>query len=236
MTRQIEGRNAVIEALNSKTKIEEIYVQKDIDDPKINQILKYRFAKLVPKHELDKMSKTRRHQGVIAIATDKEKIKLKPFIENIYDRKENPLIVVLSGAVYEHNLGTVLRSAECFGAHLVIIPKNTFGLTANVTKASAGASEHIPVLQTDLFQGLKELQQLGLKIIGLNEKSKTKLQNSKLNLPLAIIVGAEDKGINENFNKYIDEFLKIKMTGKINSLNMAAAASVCLYEVSRQKG
>lgn len=234
MTRQIEGRNAVLEAIKAKTQIKKIYVQDNIDDSKINKIKQNKNVILVSKHKLEAMSKTRRHQGVIAIAKDKPKLKLDAFIEDIYDKNQTPLFILLSGNIYEHNLGSVLRSSECFGVHAVIISKNSFGLTPNVAKSSAGASEHIPLIKMDLHTALKIMQKKGLKTVGLSEKSNTMISDSQLNCPLCIIVGAEDKGIKDSLEKYTDEFVKIPMKGKINSLNMAAACSISLYEVSRQ--
>lgn len=231
--RQIEGRNACIEAIKAKSKINKIYVQEDLNDPKLNQIKKSKNVELVFKQKLDSMSKTKRHQGVIAIAEDFPKIKLKSFIEEIYNKNQTPLIILLAGVVYEHNLGSVLRSAECFGANAVILSKKSFGLSPAVIKASAGASEYIPIIQMDLHAALKEMHKLGLKTIALSEKSDKLIGEAKLDCPLCIIIGAEDKGINESIKKYIDEYVKISMKGKINSLNMAVAASVGLYEATK---
>ena len=235
MTRQIEGRNAVLEAIKAKTQIERIYVQDNVDDPKLDQIKQNNNVFFVTKHKLEAMSKTRRHQGVIAIAKDKPKLKLDEFIENVYNKNQTPLFILLSGNAYEHNLGSVLRSSECFGVHAVITSKNSFGLTPNVVKSSAGASEHIPLIKMDLHAALKIIQKKGLKTVGLSEKSTTLISKSKLNCPLCIIVGAEDKGIKDSLEKYTDEFVKIPMKGKINSLNMAAACSISLYETNKQR-
>ena len=233
--RQIEGRNPVLEAIKANSKINKIYIQQDIKDPKIDTIKKSMSFEEVPKQKLDSISKTKRHQGVIALAEEFPKKKLNNFIEGIHNKNQTPLIILLAGVVYEHNLGSVLRSAECFGVNAVVLSKKSFGLSPAVIKSSAGASEYIPVIQMDLHSALKIMHKLGLKIIALSEKSDKLIKDTNLNCPLCIIIGAEDKGINNSLEKYIDEHVKIPMKGKINSLNMATAASVGLYESIKQR-
>ena len=238
MTRNIEGRNPVTEALRSKTKIRAVYIELATKDhPRIQAIVKLAQEKKIDVQELEdlsRMAKTKRYQGVIAIAEGEDKIKLKDVIDSAFDRREIPLFVVLSGTVYEYNLGSVMRSADAAGATAVIASQNSFGLSPVVAKSSAGASEHVTFIQDNLFNALKTLRDAGIKIVALKE-GKQSIYESRLDVPLALIVGAEDKGVNSGFDKFIDEYAGIPMKGKISSLNMAAAASIAMFEANRQR-
>lgn len=236
--RQIEGRNPVLEALRAGTKISKIYFSEHIEKDKrieeIEALARKKYIK-IEEADLSKMEKSKRCQGVIAMAESSTNKDLKTIIEEVYARNEKPLVILLSGTVYEHNLGSVLRSAECAGACVVIAPKEAIGLTPLVIKSSAGASEHIPFLKGDIFQFLKDLRELGLFIVALSEKSERTIYESNLNCPLCIVVGAEDVGVRKSIEKYIDEFLKIPIKGKIESLNMGVASAVAMFECLRQK-
>jgi 23S rRNA (guanosine2251-2'-O)-methyltransferase len=236
--RNIEGRNPVTEALKSKTKIKTVYIELATKDhPRIQAIIKAAEEKKIPVQELEslsKMAKTKRYQGVIAIAEGEYKVKLKDVIEASFDKPEKPLFIVLSGTVYEHNLGSVMRSADAAGADAVIVSQNSFGLSPVVTKSSAGASEHVTFIQDNLFNAIKQLRDSGIKIMALKEGQKS-LFECRLDVPLAIIIGAEDKGVNSGFDKFIDETAGIPMRGKMSSLNMAVAASVAMFEANRQR-
>jgi len=237
--RQIEGRNPVYESLRAGNAVEKIIVQNSSkDDPRIKEILKLAKGniKIEFREEIDTISKTnKRHQGIIAFAKDFEKIKLPDVINKAYESGKKPLVILLSGTVYEHNLGSVLRSSECFGADAVIISNKSFGLTPIVIKSSAGASEHIPVIKTDLHLALKDMQKLGLKISAISEKAKISINKTNLDVPICIIVGTEDSGIMSSLEKFIDEHIRIDTSGKVESLNMASACSIALYETSRQR-
>ena len=236
--RQIEGRNPVLEALRAGTKLTRIYFSENLEkDKRLEEIEALAKKKHIPIEEKDlsKMEKSKRCQGVIAEAESSTNKDIKNLIEEAYARNEKPLVIVLSGAVYEHNLGSVLRSAECAGACAVIVPKDSIGLSPLVVKSSSGASEHIPLLKGDIFQFLKDLRELGLNIVALSEKAQKSIYDSNLNCPLCIIIGAEDAGIRKSVEKYIDESLSIPIKGKIESLNMGVAAAVAMYECVRQK-
>jgi len=238
--RQIEGRNPVLEALKAGTKISKIYVKENLEEnARIKEILKLAKKKNIQiekKDSLREISKTKgRHQGIIAEAGDKKKYDIEEIIEKVYSENRKPLVLVFSGIDYEHNLGNIMRTSDCVGVDLIIVPRKSFGLSASVVKSSSGASEYVPLIKTNIFAALKKLRELGLKIIGLQENNKKTIYDSNFDLPLGIVVGKEDKGINEQLNKYIDEKISIPMKGKISSLNLAIAGSVCLYEVLRQR-
>ena len=236
--RQIEGRNPVLEALRASTPITEIYTKKELKkDERISEIIEIAKKKNIPVTETDikDLSQTGRDQGIIAMAEFKDFGSLQGIIEKAYEEERMPLVIILSGIVYEHNLGRILRTAESTGVDAVIMPKNGFGLTPAVVKASAGASEHIPLFHENLFSTLKLLRKKGCKVIGMKEGKNKSIYNTNLNIPLVIVLGAEDEGIKPTLDKYIDEYISLPMKGKIESLNVAVAASVCLYEVIRQK-
>jgi 23S rRNA (guanosine2251-2'-O)-methyltransferase len=236
--RQIQGRNPVIEALRAKKPIVKILIQESIEkDSRINEILDLankNSIKIIKTKNLDNFSKER-HQGIIAFAEEEKEKSIKNIIEKIYKKNKIPLVILVSDVEYEHNLGKILRSADCFQADAVIVSKNAFKITPVVSKSSAGASEHINLIHSNLFSAMKYLRKQGLKIIGLKQFSDKKIFNSNLKCPLAIVIGSEHKGINESLEKYIDEFVSIPIYGKIDSLNMATALSISLYEVIRQR-
>ena len=230
MIRQIEGRNPVHEVLKTKKHITKIFVEENKqDNVKVKKILELARQKKVHvevKQFISNLAKTPRHQGVIAYVEDQE-YKLK-------DLEMPSFVVVVSGVDYEHNLGSIIRSAESAGANAIIVPRKT-EISPVVVKSSAGASEHIPIIKMDIFTALKELRHSGLKVIALKEDSKLNLFKSNLNCPIVIIVGKEDTGVNTGLDKYVDEFLSIPMYGHLSSLNMAVAASVAMFETVRQK-
>ena len=132
------------------------------------------------------------------------------------------------------NLGTLIRSAEAAGANCIIVPRKT-KISPLVIKSSAGAISHIPVIEENLFTALKHFRKIGLIVYGLDEEAKTTIYNANLNQPIVLVIGKEDSGLNESSSKYIDEYLKIPMYGKMNSLNMAVSASIAMFETIRQK-
>ncbi len=230
MKKQIEGRNPVYETLRSKTKITKIFIEENKKEhPRIKQIIDMANKQNIPvlmRDYISSFSETERHQGIIAYA-DKKILKLKDI--------ENPkLVILISGSDYDTNLGTLIRSAEVAGADCVILPKNT-KMTPHVVKSSAGATEHIPIIQENLFNALKHFRKLSLIVYALDEKSKKSIYDSNLNMPIVLIVGKEDTGVNDSLSKYVDEFISIPVKGKISSLNMAVSASIAMFEAIRQK-
>lgn len=230
MKRQIEGRNPVYELLRTKKHVTKVLIEENKkDNERIKKILELAQKKQVPveiKQFISNLAKTPRHQGVIAFVVDDE-YRLK-------DIKNPNFVIVVSGVDYEHNLGSIIRSAESSGADALIVPRKT-DISPVVVKSSAGASEHIPIIKTDVFAALKELRNSGMKIVALKEGSKLSLYKSNLNCPLVLIVGKEDTGINTGLDKYVDEYVSIPMKGNISSLNMAVAGSVAMFEAVRQK-
>jgi len=237
----IEGRNAVIEALRAGTPIDKVYIAKGETDAALGHIAaKAREAGIAvvdcDRRKLDGMSVTHAHQGVIAVAAVREYADVADILQAARDKGEPPLIVVCDELSDPHNLGAVIRTAECAGAHGVIIPKRrSAGLTAVVAKTSAGAVSHVPVARVpNLTACLKELKEEGVWVFGTAVDAKTTIYQADLKGPAAIVIGSEGPGMGRLVKETCDVLLTIPMKGKLNSLNASAAAAILLYEAVRQ--
>ena len=238
----IEGRNAVIEALRTGTAIDKIYLAKGETDKTLGHIAsKARDAGIVvvdaDRRKLDAMSRTHSHQGVIALAAVREYVTVDSILKIAEDRGEKPLLVVCDEISDPHNLGAILRTAECAGAHGVIIPKRrSAGLTAIVAKTSAGAVSYVPVARVaNISATLKELQDKGVWIFGTAAGGNTSLYKADLKGAAAIVIGSEGDGMSRLVAESCDFLVSIPMKGKISSLNASAAAAILLYEAVRQR-
>lgn len=238
----IEGRNAVLEALRAGTALDKVYLQKGETDKTLGHIAsKARAAGAVvveaDRRKLDAMSQTHAHQGVIALAAARAYASLEDILQAAADKGEPPLLVVCDELSDPHNLGAVIRTAECAGAHGVIIPKRrSAGLTAVVAKTSAGAVAHVPVARVpNLPALLKDLKKQGLWVFGADAGGSTPLYEADLKGPAAIVVGSEGSGMSRLVAETCDFLISIPMRGKLNSLNASAAAAILLYEAVRQR-
>lgn len=238
----IEGRNAVIEALRAGTAIDKIYLAKGDTDSAPGHIANTARANGVvvvnaDRRKLDEMSRTHAHQGVIAVAAVREYASIEDIFQRAEEQGEAPLIVLCDELSDPHNLGAVIRTAECAGAHGVVIPKRrSAGLTAIVAKTSAGAVSHIPVARVpNLTALMKELQKRGVWIFGAEMNGTTSLYEADLKGPAAIVIGSEGSGMSRLVAETCDFTVSIPMKGKINSLNASAAAAILLYEAVRQR-
>ena len=236
----IEGRNAVIEALRAGTAIDKIYLAKGDTDSALGHIANTARANGVvvvnaDRRKLDEMSRTHAHQGVIAVAAVRAYASIEDIFQRAEERGEAPLIVLCDELSDPHNLGAVIRTAECAGAHGVVIPKRrSAGLTAIVAKTSAGAVSHIPVARVpNLTALMKELQKRGVWIFGAEMNGNTSLYEADLKGPAAIVIGSEGSGMSRLVAETCDFTVSIPMKGKINSLNASAAAAILLYEAVR---
>ena len=229
----IEGRNAVIEALRAGETIDKIYLQKGETDKTLGHIAsKARAAGVVvveaDRRKLDAMSRTHAHQGVIALAAVREYVSVESILQAARDKGEAPLLVVCDEISDPHNLGAIIRTAECAGAHGVVIPKRrSAGLTAVVAKTSAGAVAHVPVARVPNIPALlKDLKKQGVWVFGTAADLKG---------PAAIVIGSEGDGMTRLAAENCDFLVSIPMRGKLNSLNASAAAAILLYEAVRQR-
>ena len=238
----IEGRNAVIEALRAGTAIDKIYLQKGETDKTLGHIAsKARAAGTVvveaDRRKLDAMSRTHAHQGVIALASVREYVSVESILNAAREKGEAPLLVVCDEISDPHNLGAIIRTAYCAGAHGVIIPKRrSAGLTSVVAKTSAGAVSYLPVARVpNLPALLKDLKGQGVWVFGTAAGGTTDLYHADLKGPAAIVIGNEGDGMSPLVRKNCDVTVHIPMEGKISSLNASAAASILLYEAVRQR-
>jgi 23S rRNA (guanosine2251-2'-O)-methyltransferase len=238
----IEGRNAVIEALRAGTNIDKIFIMKGEVDSALGHIASTARSKGIvvadaDKRKLDNMSRTHAHQGVIAVASVREYATVDDILQAARDKGEAPLLVICDELSDPHNLGAVIRTAECAGAHGVVIPKRrSAGLTAVVAKTSAGAVSHIPVARVaNLPSLLKELKKEGVWVFGTAADGTTPLYEADLKGPAAIVIGSEGDGMSRLVSETCDFLVSIPMKGKLNSLNASAAAAILLYEAVRQR-
>ena len=238
----IEGRNAVIEALRAGTAVDKIYLQRGETDRTLGHIAsRARAAGIVvveaDRRKLDAMSRTHAHQGVIALSAVREYAGVEDILRAAADRGEPPLVVVCDEISDPQNLGAIIRTAECAGAHGVIIPKRrSAGLTAIVAKTSAGAVAHVPVARVPNIPALlKDLKKQGVWVFGTAADGDTALYTADLKGPAAIVIGSEGTGMTRLATENCDFLVSIPMRGKLSSLNASAAAAILLYEAVRQR-
>ncbi len=238
----IEGRNAVIEALRAGVTIDKIFIMKGETDATLGHIASSAREKGIvvvdaDRRKLDGMSRTHSHQGVIALAAVREYATVEDILQAARDKGEAPLIVVCDELSDPHNLGAVIRTAECAGAHGVVIPKRrSAGLTAVVAKTSAGAVAHLPVARVPNIPSLlKQLKEEGVWVFGTAADGSTTLYQADLKGPAAIVIGSEGDGMGRLVAENCDFKVSIPMKGRINSLNASAAAAILLYEAVRQR-
>ena len=238
----VEGRNAVIEALRAGRALDKIYIARGEQDKALRFIAQKGKAagaviSEVDRRKLDAMSVTHAHQGVIAVAAVREYSTVADILAIAAERGEAPLVVVCDEISDPHNLGAIIRTAECAGAHGVVIPKHrSAGITAVVEKTRAGAVEHMAVARVGNLAGaLKELQEAGVWIFGTAADGDRSLWEADLKGPAALIIGSEGSGMSRLTRDSCDFLVSIPLRGKVSSLNASNAAAVVLYEAVRQR-
>ena len=239
---QLEGRNALQEALKSGRTIDKVFIADGETDRGLQRLAaqaKEAGAVVVPvdRRKLDMMSTTHSHQGVIALAAAHVYYTIDDILEEAASRGQTPLIVICDELSDPHNLGAIMRSAECAGAHGVIIPKRrSVGLTATVAKASAGAVEYMKVARvTNINNAINELKEKGVWVFGTAAEGSIPMYKADLTGPTAIVIGNEGDGMSQLVRKNCDVMVHIPMEGRITSLNASAAAAILLYEAVRQR-
>ena len=235
------GRNAVMELLLGERDVDKIFVAKGEREGSITKIIGIATERKIPMIEVDKtrldtMASGARHQGVIAMAAEHNYSTVDEIFEYAESLGQKPFIAVLDGVEDPHNLGAIIRSAECAGVHGIIIPKRrAVGLTSTVAKASAGAIEYMRVARvTNIATTIDELKERGMWIyaadMGGEEYHKADLTGS-----VAVVLGSEGFGISRLVKEKCDFTLSIKLHGNVNSMNVSCAAAVIFTEVARQK-
>ena len=238
----IEGRNAVIEALRAGRPIDKIFIAKGERDRTLGHIAARARDAGVPvveadSRKLDAMSPFGAHQGVIAQAAVRAYCTLEELLAVAHERGETPFLIACDEVSDPHNLGAIIRTAECAGAHGVIIPKRrSAGLTATVDKTSAGAAEHMAVARVaNLPSALEALKKQGLWIYGAAAEGSAPLWKTDFTGPVCMVIGSEGDGMGRLVRECCDFTVSIPLLGKVSSLNASAAAAVLMYELVRQR-
>ena len=239
---QIEGRNSVLELLESGKDINKIFIQIGEKHGSINKIIsKAKENRIVivqaEKSKLDKMSQTNNHQGVIAIVPPFEYSSVEDIVEEARKRNEQPFILILDGIEDPHNLGSIIRTAETAGVHGIIIPKRrAAAVNSTVNKVSAGAVQYMKIARvTNISDSIQKLKEAGLWICGTDINTDKYYYNQDLTGPLGIVIGNEGAGMSEKVRKNCDFMVKIPMEGKVTSLNASVSTGIVVYESVKQR-
>ena len=230
----IYGKNPVLEAINANVTINKIYVQKNTKD--LNDVLSLAKQKRIviaisDKQKLDKMCEGKNSQGIVASVTDFKYSDIDDILNYAKQKNESPFVIVLDKIEDPHNLGAIIRSAECLGAHGIIIPKrNATQVTDTVEKVAAGATSYVKVARvSNITDSIKRLQKEGLWVYGLDMEGATKIYDTKFDGAIAVVVGNEGKGLSRLVRENCDFIVNIPMEGKLNSLNASVSAAICMY-------
>ena len=239
----IEGRNAVTEALRSGRTINKVFLADGDTDKALGRLAAMAreagaVVVRIDRRKLNDMSPTGAHQGIMASVAAHEYASIEDILRSAEEKGEAPLVVICDELSDPHNLGAILRTAECAGAHGVIIPKRrSVGLTAVVGKTSAGAIEYMPVARvSNLADAIRKLKERGVWVFGTAADGSTSLYTADLKGPAAIVIGNEGVGMSRIVSESCDFKVSIPMKGQISSLNASAAAAILLYEAVRQRG
>lgn len=237
----ISGRNPVLEVLRTDKEVEKLYILKGDLKGSIKKIMgmakdKGIVIQQVDKNKLDTLSEGTVHQGVVAAISEYEYVDIESIIQLAQKRQEEPFILILDEIEDPHNLGSIIRTAECAGVHGIIIPKRRSAtVNATVYKSSAGAVEHMLISKvTNIANTIETLKDKGLWIYGADMKGEEYHFNTSMKGAIALVIGSEGKGIGRLVKEKCDVLVKIPMMGKVSSLNASNAASILIYEVIRQ--
>ena len=239
---QIEGRNSVLELLETGKDINKIFVTRGEKHGSINKILAIAKERRIivvekDKRQMDEMAQETNYQGVIAIVPPFEYVEIEDILNTAKEKQEDPFVLILDGIEDLHNLGSIIRTAETAGVHGIIIPKRrSASVNSTVNKTSAGAVEHMNIARvTNISDAIDKLKQAGLWICGTDINAEKYYYNQDLTGPLGIVIGNEGKGISEKVKKNCDFNVKIPMKGKVTSLNAAVSTGIIVYEAVKQR-
>lgn len=239
---QIEGRNSVLELLESGKDINKIFVTRGERHGSINKILAIAKERKIivvekDKRQMEEMAQEENYQGVIAVVPPFEYVKIEDILNEAKEKNEDPFILILDGIEDPHNLGSIIRTAETAGVHGIIIPKRrAASVNSTVNKTSAGAVEHMKIARvTNISDAIEELKQAGLWVCGTDIDANKYYYNQDLTGPLGIVIGNEGKGMGDKVKKNCDFLVKIPMKGKVTSLNAAVSTGIVVYETVKQR-
>ncbi|MDZ7330871.1 MAG: 23S rRNA (guanosine(2251)-2'-O)-methyltransferase RlmB [candidate division KSB1 bacterium] len=243
MSHIISGKNPVIEALLAGRPINKIFVASNIKSGLDAKLVQLARRQGIPVREVDrkKLQELAGHentQGVVAVLLEYGYSSEETIFERAAQRQELPLIAVLDEIQDPHNLGAIIRSAEAFGFHGVVIPKDrSAGLSDTVAKTSAGAVAHLPIVRvTNLAQWLENIKSQQIWVAGADQQAEVSLFHADLNRALAVVIGSEGKGLRRLVRERCDFLVRIPMAGQINSLNASVAAALIFCEARKQRG
>lgn len=237
----IFGIRAVAEAISAGKEVDKILIRKDLSGELAGEL----FALIkgsdivvqrVPQEKLNSITR-KNHQGVIAFISPINYQPIEEIVASLYEQGKVPFVLVLDHLTDVRNFGAIARTAECAGVDAIIIPsKGSVSVTADAVKTSAGALMNIPVCRVaSLYNTVKYLKSSGLQVLGASEKATKNYTDADMTLPLALVMGAEDKGISTEILSLVDTSVSLPQYGKIASLNVSVAAGVMIYEVLRQR-
>lgn len=237
----IFGIRAVIEAIEAGKEIDKVLVKKDLQGDLAQEL----FAatrkvgvpvQRVPVERINRITR-KNHQGVIAFVSAVEYYTLETLVPSLYEAGETPFVILLDGVTDVRNFGAIARTCECVGAHAIVIPaRGSVSVNADAVKTSAGALHTLPVCrERSIQEAVRYLHDSGFTIVAASEKSTCNYTDVDYNVPVAIVMGAEDVGVSPAVLRYCDEMVAIPMRGNIGSLNVSVAAGVMMYEVVRQR-
>lgn len=237
----VAGRNAVKELLATGRDVDKVLVARGDREGSISLLVSQAIERRIPvievdRKKLDALTQGARHQGIVAYAAEHAYATLDDILARAAEKGEAPLIAVADGVEDPHNLGAMIRSAECAGFHGIVIPKRrAVGLTAVVSKTSAGAMEHLPIARvTNLTVALEELKKKGVWVYGADMTGES-YEKVDLKGPAAIVLGSEGFGISRLVREHCDFMISVPMYGRVNSMNVSAAAAVLFCEAARQR-
>ena len=239
---QVEGRNAVIELLESGKDINKLYITRGEKNGSINKIMALAKENKVvivekDKKQMEEMAQTDNYQGVIAIVPPFEYCEIEDILNYAKDKEENPFVLILDGIEDTHNLGAIIRTAETAGVHGIIIPKRrAASVNSTVSKVSCGAVEYMRIARVNnITDSINKLKEEGLWICGTSISAHKYYFNQDLTGPLGIVIGNEGKGMSDLVEKHCDFLVKIPMMGKVESLNASVSTGIIVYEALKQR-
>lgn len=238
----IEGRNSVLELLESGKDINKIFITKGEKHGSINKIIAIAKEKRIilvekDKRQMDQIAQTENHQGVIAIVPPFEYCEIEDILQEAKNKQEDPFVLILDGIEDPHNLGSIIRTAETAGVHGIIIPKRrAAAVNSTVNKVSCGASEYMKIARvTNISDAISKLKENGLWICGTAIDASNYYYNQDLTGAIGIVIGNEGKGMSEKVKNNCDFLVKIPMKGKVESLNASVSTGIIVYECLKQK-
>ncbi|MED3647886.1 23S rRNA (guanosine(2251)-2'-O)-methyltransferase RlmB [Halalkalibacterium halodurans] len=238
----ITGKNPIIEALRSGRPMNKIWIGEGSQKGQMQKVLELAkeqgvLVQHVPKRKLDQLIGHENHQGVVASVAAYEYAEMDDLFQRAAEKGEEPFFIVLDEVEDPHNLGSILRTADAAGAHGVIIPKRrAVGLTQTVAKASTGAIEYVPVVRvTNLARTMEDLKKRGLWFIGTDAKGSEDYRGAAYDMPIALVIGSEGKGLSRLVREKCDFLVRIPMVGQVTSLNASVATSLLMYEAYRKR-